>query len=154
MQTSDYDQILARIKNLYHPPEGVIGDTVNKQRAWVAQAVTTWNDLPCDEVIIQTAWDGVIHDMARRGKDPWKDEDIRKINKEDPELATNKVASIMADRVKHNMATKDLAGELRRKNEKQYLLAVKKLELFPGYATRAAWSMIQKIRAEKRKREE
>ena len=149
MQTSDYEEMIKRVAAIHDIKEDVIADTVAERRAWVAAAVTTsWNDLPSDEVIMKDAWDGVILDMAKRGKDPRKDKKIIKVRKTDPELAADMVASIMADRVKHNMATKDLAGELRKKNQKQHLLKMKKLQLYPGYQTRVAWSCMQKSRAE------
>ena len=74
MQTSDYEEMIKRVAAIHDIKEDVIADTVAERRAWVAAAVTTsWNDLPSDEVIMKDAWDGVILDMAKRGKDPWKD---------------------------------------------------------------------------------
>lgn len=147
MQTSDIDEIVKRVDKTYNPPRALIGDDVDSRRAWAAKAILTWNELPCDEVIIKAALDGVIYDLASRGRDLEWDPLIVEAKKTDSEFAADLVASKMADRVKNNMAAKDLEKELNNKHEKQYLLSIKKLQLFPGYATLAAWSEIKKCRA-------
>ena len=145
MDATTPDRIAARIIEVYDLAPTMLGDTQEKKRAWVRNAIATEKDLPCDEVIIQATRDGVIYDLACRGKDLKKDPEVMKAKTAEERDQT--LARMMAARVAYNMATTNLARELDRKNQKQMLLKYKKLQLYPGYATRAAWSEIQKSRA-------
>ena len=147
----DLSAILQRVKNTYNPIENDqsapwFGETLEQQYNFLIRAFASEaKDLPPADVILENARQGVLRDLAARG--PYLTHDPRvKGPKHEQERIKR---ALLEERIVYNLHMRTLEYELEHKRQREWLLGLKKLELYPALAVRAAWNTVQAIRSGK-----